>query len=218
LARKYIYADEAGNFDFNRKSGASQYFILATVTLNDCSVGDSLLRLRRELAWQGVQLSQEFHATEDTQVVRDQVFSVIASHNFRIDVTILEKSKTVPYLQDRPDRFYKQAWHIHLKYIAPQIVTLDDELLVVGASLGTRKRRAAFLSDLNDVVAQATPTAIYRVAFWPASCDPCLQVADYCCWAIQRKWERGDSRSYNLIRNKIVTEFDVFALSKKNYY
>jgi hypothetical protein len=30
----------------------------------------------------------------------------------------------------------------------------------------------------------------------PHMSDPCLQVADYCTWAIQRKWERGDERSH----------------------
>lgn len=144
--------------------------------------------------------------------------SPLLLNDFRIDITILEKRKTIPPLQENPDRFYKQAWLTHLKYVAPKIVTPDDELLVVGASLGTRKKQAVFLSDLTDVVQQVTPTATYRVAFWPASCDPCLQVADYCCWAVQREWERGDNRSYDLIKDKIVTEFDAFAQSKRIYY
>jgi hypothetical protein len=48
----YVFADEAGNFDFSSNPGASRYFILTTVTLSgDCSLGDDLMRLRRELAW-----------------------------------------------------------------------------------------------------------------------------------------------------------------------
>ena len=38
-----------------------------------------------------------------------------------------------------------------------------------------------------------------------------LQVADYCAWALHRKWEREppDTRSYTQIRNKIATEYDL---------
>jgi hypothetical protein len=48
-----------------------------------------------------------------------------------------------------------------------------------------------------------------RVAYWPALSNPCLQVADYCCWAVQRKWERNDRRSFNLIEQFIASEIVV---------
>lgn len=57
-----------------------------------------------------------------------------------------------------------------------------------------------------------------RRAFWPAASDPCLQVADYCSWALQRKWEVADLRSYNLIAPKVQSEFDLFAAGKTTYY
>ena len=71
--RKYVFADEAGNFDFSDKDGASLFFILATVTADSPDVGDDLLKLRRTLAWDGIALESNFHATEDAQAVRDQV-------------------------------------------------------------------------------------------------------------------------------------------------
>lgn len=67
-------------------------------------------------------------------------------------------------------------------------------------------------------VFQVSPVASYRVAFWPAETDPCLQVADYCTWALQRKWERGDERSYELIRAKIRSEYDVWKTGTTYYY
>jgi hypothetical protein len=144
LADRYVFSDEAGNFDFSRNSGASRYFILGTVTADDCRIGDELLQLRRDLGWRGVHLDKVFHATEDPQHVRDEVF-------------------------------------------------------VVASSLGTKKKRGTFHEAVDDVVAQVSPCASHRVAFWPAASDPCLQVVDYCVWAIQRKWERDDRRSYDLI-------------------
>jgi hypothetical protein len=39
MARRYVFADECGNFDFSTKLGASKYFILTTVCAGDCAAG-----------------------------------------------------------------------------------------------------------------------------------------------------------------------------------
>ncbi len=198
--------------------GASKYFILTTLTATDCAVGQTLLDLRRTLAWEGVGLNSEFHATADLQSVRDRVFQAIAPIAFRLDATILEKCKAQPSIRDTPEQFYKMAWYLHTKYVVPEIVQPGDELLVVGASLGTKKRRALFHASVDDVIRQVTPTTQFRVASWACSSDPCLQATDYCAWAIQRKWESGDSRSYALIKPKLASEFAAFRFGSATYY
>ncbi|BEP13272.1 hypothetical protein acdb102_15830 [Acidothermaceae bacterium B102] len=212
----HLFADEAGNFDFRDRVGASNYFILGTVTLTDTAVGDRLLQLRRDLAWQGVGLESCFHASEDKQVVRDAVIRLLAEADFRADFTILEKRKTVPYRQN-DEGLYKLAWFRHMMWISRRIVKAEDELLVVAASIGTRKRRRAIRLSIEDVINQTT-LAPWEVAFWPAESDPCLQVADYVTWAVQRKWETGDCRSYDLISHKISTEYDYFKSGSTYYY
>lgn len=218
MARKYIFADESGNFDFSRKNGASNYFILTTVTLADCSGGEALLNLRRDLAVKGLGLASEFHASTDEQRIRDAVFEVIGGLSLRVDATILEKAKAEPQVRVSDARFYKTAWYFHLKHVAPQVATPKDEMLVVGASLGTKKRKQLFHSAVNDVVTQVAPMVDYQTAYWSASSDPCLQIADYCCWAIQRKWESNDLRSHTLIQKNIATEFDIWQGGTKRYY
>lgn len=217
MADQYVFADEAGNFDFTRNLGASRYFVLATVTLDDCNLGKALLDLRRELAWRGVYLDRVFHATTDDQAIRDVVFELLAAADFRVDATIFEKRKTIPTRQNEHG-FYKLAWYLHFKYVATKIVSSGDRLLVTAASLGTKKQRGIFHEAVNNVVFQVSPTLSHRVAFWPYASDPCLQIADYCTWAIQRKWEHGDDRSHVLIADKIHSEFDVWEVGQKYYY
>jgi hypothetical protein len=218
MGRVYVFADEAGNFDFRRKPGATTYFILCTVTLTDPVIGEQLLRLRRELAVAGLGTTSCFHATEDKQSVRDLVFDLLDAHEFRIDATILEKSKAQPQVCADEETFYQYAWYYHVKHVGPLIVRKGDEVLLTTASIGTKARRAAFHKGVEAVVAQVLPLIKVRTAFWPAASDPCLQIADYCTWAIQRKWERGDFRSYDRIKGKIRSEYDLWRIGTRRYY
>lgn len=218
MSRVYIFGDESGNFDFRAAPSASRYFMVSTVTVHDCALGSDLLELKRRLHWEGYPVNDYFHATEDKQAVRDEVFGLIGRHDFRVDATLLEKCKTVRHLARDDMRFYKQAWYLHLKHLVPKVLAADDEVFLVAASIATKSKRASAHDALKDVMDQVAHHGKYSVAFWPAATDPCLQVADYCCWAIQRKWESGDDRSHVLIANKIKSEFDAFGASSTRYY
>jgi hypothetical protein len=79
-----------------------------------------------------------------------------------------------------------------MKYLAPKLCAPSDELLEVAATIGTKRKANAFRSAVNDVVQQVSPVANYQTAHWQANTHPGLQVADYCSWAVQRKWEHHD--------------------------
>jgi len=124
----------------------------------------------------------------------------------------------MPHTRTSYARFYQYAWYYHMKHVAPQIAGTNDTLAVVGASLGEKKKQSAFRAAVQSVAIQTSRAGKTRTACWSASCDPCLQIADYCCWAIQRKWELADLRSYVLIQGKIKSEFNLFATGATNYY
>jgi len=215
--RVLVFSDEAGCLTFKPPgNGVSRYFMIGTVTMTDCTVGDELLRLRRELAWTGLQLNQ-FHATTDKPKIRKRVFSVIAGAPLRYDVTILDKRKTYGYVREDAVYFYKLAWHLHFKYVAPQIVSSNDELLVVASSLQINRKRKVVYDAVQDVVAQASPAVTFHTAFAPTMSDPCLQAADYLAWAVQRKYEAGDTGSYDLVRHLVRTEFQPYLRGKLQY-
>jgi hypothetical protein len=139
--------------------------------MGDCSIGDRLLALKRDMGWRGLHLDRFFHATEDPQVVRDEVFTLLKQGQFRVDATILEKSKAQLHL--RSERaLYKMAWYLHFKYVAPRVAQTTDRMMVTAASLGTRRTRGAFHTAVDDVVTQVSPCASHRVAFWPMASDP----------------------------------------------
>jgi hypothetical protein len=214
----YVFGDEAGDLVFKRSAGVSRYFILGTVTMHDCAIGMELLDLRRDLALRGHFTLSEFHAKNDKWRVRDLVFDVMKRSQIRIDLTILDKTKTQDHLRAAPLRFYKEAWFLHLKYVAPRIATAHDELLVVASSLQINRKKQAIHDAVIDVVQQVSPSVFSETAFWPAVSDPCLQVADYAVWAVQRRYESGQDRSYGLIAHQIQSEFEPFKSGRETYY
>ena len=214
--RKNLFVDESGNFDFSRKKGATRYFILTAVTLADCQeVNARFNELRNQMAWEGHDHPGPFHAAHDPAPVRNRVFGILEALDFRIDSLILEKAKARPHTRSTDERFYKHAWFYLMRYTAGQLEC--NELLVVSASLGKKKKRSAFYDAVQDVVRQVGRMA-YKTACWDASSDACLQVADYCGWALQRKWEGSDPEAYNRVVSKLRSEYDLFARGTKLYY
>lgn len=214
----HIFADEAGNFDFSRKGRASKYFIVCTVTMQSCDVAHDLLNLRRQLIWDKKPVGHYFHATEDKQEVRDAVFSVLNAHKFYVHAQIMEKSKAQPQLRTSDDRFYQHGWLYLLRFGTSKVIWPSAKLLITTATIGPKRIQQAFTRAVNDVANQTLKNATWTTCFCPAAVDPCLQVADYCTWAIQRKWEHGDARSHNLIKNRIFYEYDLFGPGKTHYY
>jgi hypothetical protein len=216
--RKYIFSDESGDLTFSRKPNVSRYFVVCTISLDKCDIGNALLELRRELVWQKLQLGDYFHASEDRQVVRDRVFEVIRASDLVVDATIMEKSKAQPQVFKDKYRFFQTGWFFHFKNIVPRLVTAKHEMMITVASVGTNRERAHFKSSINDVSYQVANGANTVVDFLPCGSDPCLQIADYCSWAIWRKWEHQDERSYRLISNKIVREYDLWRAGSVHHY
>lgn len=224
--KKYLYADESGNMDFrchHKHPGATKYFALGTLEIEgedkmEALRGD-LTKLRYEVARHRPAFEGYFHASEEKQPVRDAVFEVLQGHDFKVDVTLIEKSKSMPHVRDTDQRFYKHAWYYHFKHFSNSYFKPDDELLVAPASLGTRKTRAGFRTVVEEVVNQCCKTEISPVVtFWDSKTDVLLQAADYALWAVMREREQGDKRSRVLIDDKINSVFDLFAWGRTHYY
>lgn len=218
MAKRYLFADEAGDFAFKRGDNISKYFIVCTVTMNACDCAHDLLALRRELVWEREKIGDYFHATTDTQAVRDRVFDVLAKHDFQVQATIMEKAKAQEHVRSSEPRFYQYGWFYHFKHALAPYIAHDDQLQVTAASIGTKKGQAVFTSSVNDVVQQHLPRSRWATFFCQSMSDPCLQIADYCTWAIQRKWERGDERSYDLIKHRVTHEYELWRTGRTLYY
>jgi hypothetical protein len=215
----YIFLDEAGDFNFS--PNGSQFFILASVTRErPFEDYNQFIDLKYSLVEQGLDI-EYFHASEDRQAVRDQVFSIIqrSLKGLRIDSVVVEKRKTGPALWEET-KFYPRMLGYLLRYMLERH-PLDQysEVIVFTDRIPVKGKRNAVEKTVKTTLANMLPrTARYRLLHHDSKSNFQLQVADYCNWAIYRKWSRGDSRSYDLIKAALKSEFDIFRTGTRLYY
>lgn len=215
----YIFLDEAGNLDFSPTG--TKYFLLGAITKErPFHAYKELTELKYDLTELGTDL-EYFHASENAQPVRSRVFDIIRRNlaGVRIDALVVEKRKTGPALQAE-DAFYPRMLGYLLKYILGQHdLSLFKEVIVFTDRIPVHKKREAIEKAIKVTLAKLLPpTATYRVLHHESKSNLDLQIADYCTWAIYRKWNTADLRSYQHIQPAVTSEFDIFRTGTTFYY
>ena len=220
----YLFIDESGNLDFS--PSGTKYFLLSVLsTTNPFNIASELLKIRYELLPNyagGPKLEENgyFHASEDTQAVRNQVFPALLKpdHDLRVDVVVAQKNKTNPSLQMQPVQLYMKLGESALKFAFNRAEWHGyDHVVLVFSSLFDRKKRGILKQAFKSLIKEnaGVPFALY---FHDSKFDLCNQAVDYFGWAVYRKWESGDNRSYDQVSLKIKSEFPIFEKGTKEYY
>ncbi len=215
----YVFLDEGGNFDFS--PGGTSHFTLSCVTRERPFPDYSeFVGLKYDLLEQGRDI-EYFHASEDQQIVRNHVFEIIRKNlkGMRIDSVVVNKRKTHPSLRDPAD-FYPKMLGYLLGYVLTRVALSQyAEVLIFTDRIPVSKKRKAVEKTIKMTLADILPKTVrYRILHHDSKSNFQLQIADYCNWAIYRKWEIGDVRSYDLIKTAIKSEFDIFRTGKTLFY
>jgi hypothetical protein len=215
----YIFVDEGGNFDFS-PTGTRFFTLTALTCARPFSWEERLSALKYDLLEEGTP-HEYFHATEDLQSTRNRVFGIIAEtiDSIRIDSIVAEKAKTIPAWQTE-ERFYPEMLCYLLRYIVRREPLSDFAgVIAMTDAIPIRKKRQALEKAVKETLAQRLPQgSIYQALHHDSKSCMGLQMVDYCNWAIYRKWDKGDSRSYEHIRRAIRSEFDIFRRGTQTYY
>jgi hypothetical protein len=159
-----------------------------------------------------------FHAVTDSNAVRTEVFNLLKTHKFDVDITLLQKQKAEPQTHWDEAEFYRYAWYYHAKYLLPKVFAKSKGIFICAAALETRKGKAAFRNAFHQVVEQTAIHSDFVLDFPFAVADPCLQIADYFAWAVQRRWEHGKEDFYQHAQPFIRSEFDLWKNGPTLYY
>jgi hypothetical protein len=173
------------------------------------------------------QIGLPFHAAKDNPQVKRKVLQLISGQQLRIDATIIDKQTIRPELRRR-HRLYAAIWASHLVHVLSNLSPRPSQADVTVASIGTAADARAFhrgaeramremqaygaasssalgLGQLGVMRLGALPVLVLGNHSSPST-ELGLQVADYCAWPIQRKWERQDLSAYNLLKARVQSE------------
>ena len=212
----HIFLDEGGNLTFSEKGTA--FFTLTSVARLRSFYSDmELNELKFDLLQKGLDI-EYFHASEDNQEVRNRVFGIIRKYmsSIRIDSLIVDKRKVGPALREIT-RFYPEMLGYLLRYV---LTGLDQKpALIMTDSLPIRNKREAVRKAIQQVFSGMLPKGTpYQILHHASKSNFGLQIADYCNWAVFRKWESNDERSYKLIQPALKSEFNIFKTGQRYYF
>ena len=205
----YLFFDESGNLDFSENG--SRWFCFGALTLRDPGpLSAALTRLRYGLLEQGLEL-EHFHAAEDRQAVRNQVFSALAAvGGFEVDVLVAEKRLTPAMLRD-PFEFYRHLAHVLMDSVLDRFRDVDEPIVIITDSLPVQRERKALEKAFRTALRESLKGRPFSIVHHNSATHAGLQAVDYCTWAVQRRL-RGDDRPYELIRQWIRSEWRAFAV------
>ena len=214
----YIFLDEGGNLDFS-PNGTHYFTLTALSKTRPFNAYKELNELKYDILEKGIDLDS-FHASEDKQLTRNSVFDIIAQNlpETRIDSLILDKKKIHPLIR-REMRFYPEMLGYLLKYITNGLDESYKEILIFTDTLPLNKQRKAVEKTIKTTLSHILPRHIpYKIFHHSSKSNYDLQIVDYCNWALFRKWERKDERSYRKIETFIKSEFEIFKSEEIEYY
>ena len=215
----YVFLDEGGNFDFSEKG--TKFFSLTSVSMKrPFPLHSSLDSYKYDLLEYGLD-TEYFHCTNDNTHVRNKVFEILKEQvdSFRIDSLVIEKPKTGFSLQ-KPEKFYPKMLGYLLRYVIEAYnATQIDEIIVITDQIPINKKRNAIEKSIKKILSELLPNDVqYKLFHHSSKAHHGLQIADYCNWAIFRKWERIDTEYYDLIKTAIKSEYDIFQAGSRRYY
>lgn len=216
----YIFLDEGGDLNFSL-SGSSFFTMTALSIVRPFLAYEPLVNLKYD-QWEKGFHFEYFHATEDKQQTRDEVFKVLEHHidRFMIDSIIVEKRKTSLHLQHDHGYFYRRIFEILLRYVLERYEDQFCQIFLISDTIPIKRKRKEIEKSIKLTIAHFLrgKNIEYGIFHYASKSDINLQIVDYFNWAIFRKWARSDDRSYQIIKNAIYSEFDVFKFGEKFYY
>ncbi|MGD0520377.1 MAG: DUF3800 domain-containing protein [Terracidiphilus sp.] len=212
LPTLHIHTDESGNYDFSQR-GSRYYVFAAAWTYHPAplAMGLTALRFEQIKAGHGEFLSS-FHACEDSPWLRDRVISTLLNHaSWSFAAMVVEKAKVNPTIYD-PQAFYPKFLTMVLRFVLRGRVRPDtSQILIYTDTLPmTQKKQARSVQvAIKHSCQREQPQIPFHVLNHRRESNAWLQVADYCCWGVCRKWEHGNTDAYDRLKARLAaTEID----------
>ena len=221
---------------------ASKFFMLGMIRcVCDERMSEGLEELRKQLlanplyaSIPSMQPDQQktalaFHAKDDHPEIRAKVFEWLIPQDFKFYAVIKDMRAVEQYVQSRNQMHASYRYHPNELYDLTVRMLFKNRLHkhahchITFARRGKSDRTEALIDQLkmarqkfldeHDLEHQG------QIEIHPAYPHerPCLQIADYCLWALQRCYERHEDRFLRALWPKVSIIHDVDDLTGKKY-
>lgn len=162
-----------------------------------------------------------FHAKDDLPEVRREVFKILPTFGVKVQVAIKRKFELAEFAKRvfdltgqkiRENDIYDEL----IKRLFRNVLHKAEENVIIFARRGASNRNKALEESINNAKRNFElaynkksdkPVKIYS-AFSHES--PGLQIIDYYLWALQRMYEKGEDRFFELLKNdyRLIMDLD----------
>jgi hypothetical protein len=235
----YFFVDESGDPVFYDQrgtcivgqGGCSRLLILGFIqTHNPDSLRDAVLECHRDVMadsyLQGIpSLSKTaiaFHAKDDVPEVRERFFKCIKELEFKAQFIVARKIESVFRNSHRADEesFYNNL----VTKLFQNVLHRSERNHIVFASRGSKNRqklleRAIWRAKGRFEKQHKIPVgATFEVSPQSPKGEPCLCIADYMDWAVQRAFTAKQMRFYDFVAGKVSFLKDLYDFRPNNFY
>lgn len=238
----HYFFDEAGDTSFygrNRKNiigseGVSHTFLLGMLSFKTplSEIREQIVDLQKQIGnsayYKNVPSVRNrilkngffFHAKNDLPEIRKEFFDLILQFDCSFQAVVGRKILSV--FEDKHHNKEKEFYADLLSHLLKDKLHKYPRIVLNIAERGS----STALHNLEIGLAKAkhrhhkkfaNPKSITKVVFNVENyqCEPLLAVVDYLCWAVQRVFEKGETRFYEYICSKIGLVVDLY--DRKNY-
>ena len=191
----HIYLDESGDLGFNSQS--SNHIVIALlITKSPFKIERCIKRIRQRKLKKKLKELPEIKFNKSDELIREKTLKCIANEPIDIAYIILDKNRLNPDMQHHKQEIYNLITGYLLRCLPYENSTTSK--LIVDKRIFNKVIRA----DFDKYIKQKAAFKV-DITHENSESNKCLQAVDFIAGAIFRKYESGDSRYYNIIKDRI---------------
>lgn len=164
-----------------------------------------------------------FHAKDDCPEVRYKVFKLLKDLPFSCNIVVARKTEKV---FKKYNGNTQELYDSLITHLFKNVLQLSNNNYIYIATRGSKKRQAPLEEAIHNSLLYTEAKlnhiidSTQKVLPQTPSGELCLQIVDYCNWAIQRAFIYNDMRYYNFLKEKFGLIVDLYDYKKgwKNFY
>jgi hypothetical protein len=123
---------------------------------------------------------------------------MMTAQGWRFASVVVEKRKINPVLR-KPEKFYPKFATPLLRFVLRGCIASGTTRLVICTDTLPTGHKEGVTKALKSVCSTELPKTPFWLYHHPRHSNKWIQIADYCTWGVQRKWEKGDTAIYNTL-------------------